>query len=152
MTVGKDYEKEFVYTYTANTTLADGTVRPAGSVIQAADILPAGTFVTVTAKGMGNYTGEASCTYRIVQADISKAKGKIAAQIYTGKAIEPGKSDITLKVGKTTLAPTDYEIVSYSNNVKKGTATVVVKGVGNYGGTCTIKFKIKSKVFSWWWR
>jgi len=152
LAAGKDYEKNAVYTYTTDTKLADGTIRSAGSVIQASDILPAGTSVTVTAKGMGNYTSEISCTYRIVQADITKAKGKIAAQIYTGKAIEPGKSDITLTVGKTTLAPTDYEIVSYSNNVKKGTATVVVKGVGNYGGTREIKFKIKSKVFSWWWR
>ena len=152
LTAGKDYEKNAVYTYTTDTKLADGTIRSAGSAVQASDILPAGTSVTVTAKGMGNYTGEISCTYRIVQADISKAKGKIAAQVYTGKAIEPGKSDITLKVGKTTLAPTDYEIVSYSNNVKKGTATVVVKGVGNYGGTREIKFQIKSKVFSWWWR
>lgn len=152
LTAGKDYEKNVVYTYTSSTKLADGTVRSAGSVVEASDILPAGATIAVTTKGIGNYTGEISCTYRIVRADISKAKATVKAQVYTGKAIEPGKSDITLKVGKTTLSSGDYEIVSYSNNVRKGTATVVVQGKGNYGGTKTIKFKIKSKVFSWWWR
>lgn len=53
---------------------------------------------------------------------------------------------------KVPLAADDYEIVSYSNNVKKGTATVIIKGVGNYGGTKKITFKIKSKKvgFLWW--
>lgn len=93
-------------------------------------------------------TGE----YRIVQADMKKASVKVAAQTYTGSEIEPDKTQITIKMGKVTLADTDYEIVSYSNNVKKGTAKVVLKGVGNYGGTKTVKFKIKSKGFIWWFR
>ena len=50
------------------------------------------------------------------------------------------------------LAEGDYEIVSYSNNIKKGSAAVTLKGVGNYGGTKTVKFTIRAKGFLWWWR
>ena len=152
LTAGTDYEKKAIYTYTENTKLADGSMRLSGEVIGTGDIIPAGTSITAKVKGLGNYTGDISCTYRIVQADISKAKCSIPTQTYTGKEIKPGKDDISIKIGGVKLAKEDYEIVSYTNNVNKGTATVVIKGVGNYGGTKTIKFKIKSKPFSWWFR
>lgn len=152
LTAGTDYEKKATYTYSANTKLADGSIRLAGEVIGTGDIIPAGTSITAKVKGLGNYTGDIACTYRIVQADISKAKCSILTQTYTGKEIKLGKDDISVKIGGVKLAKEDYEIVSYSNNVNKGTATVVIKGVGNYGGTKTIKFKIKSKPFSWWFR
>ena len=152
LVAGTDYDKTLLYTYTYNTELADGTSRLAGTPIAKTDILPAGTSVTVTATGKGNYTGEISCTYRIVKANISSATAKVAAQTYTGKAITLEKSDITLKMKNVVLENTDYEIVSYSNNIHKGTATVTIKGVGNYGGTKKIIFKIKAKAFCWWWR
>ena len=57
----------------------------------------------------------------------------------TGKAICPKvkvkKSGVTLKKKK------DY-LVSYKKNKKKGNATVVIMGIGNYSGTKKIKFKI----------
>ncbi|MDE6608907.1 MAG: hypothetical protein K2K54_14330 [Lachnospiraceae bacterium] len=42
---------------------------------------------------------------------------------------------------------TDYEIIedSYVNNLKKGTASVKVRGPGKYGGTKAVKFKIQAK-------
>ena len=125
-----------------------------GSEVKDTDIIPAGTeiFVTVKAKEGSGFTGELTGSYRIVQADIGKVAAKVTDQIYTGSAITPGKEDITLTMKKVPLAADDYEIVSYSNNVKKGTATVIIKGVGNYGGTKKITFKIKSKKvgFLWW--
>ncbi len=39
---------------------------------------------------------------------------------------------------------TDYEIAAYSDNLKKGTATVTFKGIGAYAGEKTVKFKINS--------
>ena len=72
-------------------------------------------------------------------------------QTYTGKAIEPGTDEIVVKIGKTVLTTDDYEIISYSNNVKKGTATLMIKGIGNYGGTKTVKFTIQAKKFVWYW-
>ena len=88
---------------------------------------------------MKNYAGDGStpstqsATIRFVAANIAKVTVKVATQTYTGKAIEPTKDDITIKVGKVTLEKTDYEIVSDSNNVKKGTAKVTICGIGNYG-------------------
>lgn len=37
----------------------------------------------------------------------------------------------------------DYEVVSYKNNCNAGTATVVLKGINQYSGTITAKFKIQ---------
>ena len=125
-----------------------------GSEVKDTDIIPDGTeiFVTVKAKEGSGFTGELTGSYRIVQADISKVTAKVTDQTYTGSAITPGKEDITLTMKKVPLTADDYEIVSYSNNVKKGTATVIIRGVGNYGGSKKITFKIKSKKvgFLWW--
>lgn len=125
-----------------------------GSEVKDTDIIPAGTeiFVTVKAKVGSGFTGELTGSYRIVHADISKVAAKVTDQTYTGSAITPGKEDITLTMKKVPLTADNYEIVSYSNNVKKGTATLIIRGVGNYGGTKKITFKIKSKKvgFLWW--
>lgn len=57
---------------------------------------------------------------------------------YTGKAVKP-----TVKVydGGTLLTNKHYS-VSYKNNTKVGTASVVIKGKGNYTGNYTLTFKI----------
>ncbi len=90
--------------------------------------------------------------YRIIESDIKNAKVTIPTQIYSGYAIKPDKSDITVYVGKYKLKETEFEIVSCKNNIKKGKASITIKGIGNFGGTKTAKFSINSKGFSWWWR
>ena len=72
--------------------------------------------------------------------DISKATVTgISNKTYTGKAITQTP---TVKLGTTTLkSGTDYT-VSYKNNKNAGTATVTIKGTGNYTGTVTKTFKI----------
>ena len=149
---GRDYESDIMYTYAENTILSDGVIRTAGSLIEPTDILPSGTCIIVTVTGKGNYIGSISDMYRITQQDIRKAKVKVLNQIYTGDELYPGKDQIEIKVGKTILADTDYEIVGYKNNVKKGTATVILHGIGDYGGTKKATFKIVTKGFKWWWR
>ena len=133
-----DYEKAVIYSYKAETTLDDGTVRQAGETIDARDIVPAGTVICVTVEGKGKYKG------------ISKAKVTIPVQTYTGDEIILQKDKIKVTIGKEELKPTDYEITGYQNNTKKGTAKVTLKGMGNYGGTKTVSFKINSKPFLWW--
>ena len=152
LTAGKDYDKNWIYTYAEDTVLENGSKRTAGDPILEADIPPAGTLVKAATVGIGNYGGTIEGKYRIVRTDISKAKVTIAAQEYTGNAIELSKAQITVKVGKEVLDPTDFEIVSYKKNTKKGTATVELKGIGNYGGVKNASFKIKAKGFLWWWR
>ena len=63
----------------------------------------------------------------------------IPNQSYTGSAIEP---TVTVRQNNRTLTlNTDYT-VSYSNNTKAGTATVTIKGTGNYTGSRTVNFTI----------
>ncbi|MDE6945232.1 MAG: hypothetical protein K2P66_12500 [Lachnospiraceae bacterium] len=78
----------------------------------------------------------------------------VAGQIYTGKAITPAKSDITVKIKGKLVDESQYEIIpgSCRNNVAKGTATMMIRGVDNYGGVKSVKFTIKAKGFLWWWR
>lgn len=156
---GKDYDnKTITYAYRDETVLDNGMVRVAGEILdkEKGDIIPAGTVlkVTVSAKDGGNYTGTLSSEYRITKASIGSASISIPNQIYTGQAITPDKSQVTVKIKKDPVDASQYEIVpdSYKNNIKKGTASVTIQGVDNYGGTKTVKFSIKAKGFLWWWR
>jgi hypothetical protein len=151
---GTDYDnKNVTYTYTKETTLEDAakTVKKAGTSVGKDDIIPAGTEITVTVTGKGNYKGTLSDTYRITTSSISGAGVTINKQTYTGEAITLNQDQIVVKVKKDTLTlGKDYEIVEYKNNVKKGNATVTIKGLGDYGGTKTVKFTIQAKDFKWW--
>ncbi len=149
---GQDYDKNFVYTYHEDTQLADGTVKTAGTVISSKDIIPAGTAIGVTVNAKGpNYCGSIYGIYHIAKADIGKATVKIPAQTYTGKAIKPD-DEIEIKLNRNLLSKENYEIVSYNNNINRGTATVSIRGKNDCGGTKTVKFSIRSKGFLWWWR
>jgi len=64
------------------------------------------------------------------------------AYTYTGKAIKP---KVTVKNGNTILVENTNYIISYKNNKKVGTASVVITGKGNYTGTVTKTFKINPK-------
>ncbi len=150
---GSDYNKRITYVYDDDTVLADGSTRKAGGAVSSEDIIPADIIikVTVQAAEKGNYTGKLSTTYRITRADIGKAAVKIPAQTYTGKAIEPDE-EIQVTLNREPLSTDNYEIVSYNNNINKGTATVVLRGKNDCGGTKTAKFKIRQKGFKWWWK
>ncbi len=65
----------------------------------------------------------------------NKAVVDQADKTYTSKAITP---KATLK---GLAAGTDYE-VTYSNNINVGTATITIKGKGNYTGSKNYSFKI----------
>ncbi len=112
--------------------------------------------VTIKAADNGNYKEKVSVTYRCLDADkmLSKAKvmKNIEIQTYTGSEIMLSEDDLTgiLYMGNKRspdlLIPgEDFEVLSYSGNIKKGTAKVTLKGIGEYGGTKTLNFKIKAK-------
>ena len=70
----------------------------------------------------------------------------LATKAYTGKAVTPV---VTLKYdGKILKKGADYT-VTYANNTKAGTATVTIKGMGDYAGTVTKKFLIKQISFKY---
>ena len=140
LAAGKDYDKNMEYTY------ADNSFKKAGDVVAEDDIIPAGTRINVTISAAGsNYTGEIKGTYRIVKTSVSGAKVTIPTQTYTGKKIELTPEDIKVEIKGQVLKATDYEIVECSNNINKGTAKVIIHGLGDYGGTKTVSFKIKGK-------
>lgn len=145
---GKDYDKNVVYRYAIGTTVSrkNGTsiYRTALSVVDKDDIVPAGTRINIFVTAKGSYVGTMKGSYRVVAASISKAKIKLKnnASITPGKNVEFRKSDLTVTVGKDQLTNDDYDITGYSNNVNAGNATITIQGKGNYGGTCTAKFKI----------
>lgn len=151
LAAGKDYDKNIEYSY-AEKTLIDKTYKKAGDPVDKEDIIPAGTKinVTLTAKGR-DYSGTVQGTYRITAASIAKAKVSIKDQTYTGKAIKldtiTDPQVVYVEVNGTPLKPEEFEIVesSYSNNINKGKAKVTIRGLGNYGGTKTVTFKIKGK-------
>ena len=153
LSAGKDFDKNNItYTYENDVMLENGIEKKAGDPVDDTDILPADTQIRV-AFGCGtgnNYTGTFTGVYRIVKADIKSAKVTILNQTYTGKEIILDKAQITVTLSGTTLKPEDYEILQYTDNVKKGKASVTIKGNGNYGGTKTVKFNIGAKGFLWW--
>ncbi|MBD5470663.1 MAG: hypothetical protein HDR19_05995 [Lachnospiraceae bacterium] len=133
--------------------------------------------VTATGTDTTNLTAETTQSETFtVGRNIAKAKFELVQVIdgkkvkvvkpYTGKEIELENGDLlvtykgkdkdgkpftdTLKMlgseGEGEKAA--YEIVSYSNNINKGTATAVIKGTGDYSGTKTIKFKIGQKTLT----
>lgn len=106
------------------------------------NVLP-GT-ATITVKGMGHFTGTLTKTFRITKVKLGALTLSKTAMKYTGQEVRPGVK-VTAKVNGQTVTlekGVDYS-VRYADNIKKGTATVTVTGIGNFTGTLTKKFTIK---------
>ena len=134
LAAGRDYERTILYTYEN------------GDEIGKNDIVPAGTVIKVKITGDGNYAGDLTGEYRIVANDIGKLTATVGSKIYSGRPITLGVGEITFKSGGKIVKNVTYTIDSstYKNNDKKGKATVVIRGTGNYGGSKTITFDITS--------
>lgn len=107
------------------------------------NVNPGTATVTISAKG-SNYTGSIVKYYKITKKSISKFKASLSAKayVYNKKAKKPS---VVVKNGNTTLKKgRDYK-VAYANNVKIGTATVKIIGIGNYNGSIKKAFNIIPK-------
>ncbi|HIQ82541.1 MAG TPA: hypothetical protein IAA52_05505 [Candidatus Pullichristensenella stercorigallinarum] len=80
------------------------------------DNVDAGT-ATVTITGKGNYSGETSATFEIVEREINEDEG------------------FTIE---------DIPDQTYANNVNAGTETITITGMGNYAGTLSVTFTIRA--------
>ena len=181
LSAGKDYDRNLAYTYAEDAYVrvkdvttgtksvengaaddydSDVILKKAGETVEADDIPQAGTKIRVTARGTGFYAGdgtaEISAVYRIVKADIARAKVKVQAKEYNnGKAVTLTEEDLALTVNGSP-APlqygTDYSIdeTTYDKNLNKGKASVTVRGLGNYGGEKKITYTIGAKLLVWW--
>lgn len=143
---GTDYK--VTYRYADNTQLSDGKLKKAGEQVNlTTDIIPVETTIIVEISNLGMYTGKKQTSIKVCRKSIASAKVTVKPQTYTGSEIQPGTDQITVKVGGQILSTGDYEIVGYTNNIKKGTAKVTIRGVGNYGGAKIVNFRITQKTF-----
>ena len=69
-------------------------------------------------------------------------RGVAAAYEQTGKQIRPR---VTIKDGRKVLKLNKDYTITYKNNIKRGRASIIIKGKNNYYGTKTITFRIVSK-------
>ncbi|MBR3041415.1 MAG: hypothetical protein IKH94_01940, partial [Eubacterium sp.] len=120
-----------------------------GNPVAAKAKLAAGT-VTAKVTATGNVTGEATAEATVTTASISKVKVKVDknfTKTYTGEQIKLDADDFGAgKIEVTGLTyGEDFEIVGYKNNIKKGSMTVTIQGIGEKCGTKTFKVKIAAK-------
>lgn len=151
LAAGKDYDKNIEYVYYSDSVrvtrvkdryTTETFYRRKGDKVDTLDIIPANTIIEAKVTGINNYEGTKSVRFRYVTTSISKATVTVKPQYYTGKAVCPTKDDITVTVNGVKLNKTDYEVVSYANNVSKGKATITISGLGNYGGYKSATFTI----------
>lgn len=147
LVAGTDYNKNFEY-------YSDSECKNAIK----SETLATNTTVYVKVSGVKNYEGSYIVgSYRISKTNISTVAATIEDKIYSGEAICPAAEDIRVTIGpknKTTLlkAGVDYEVIeeSYTNNTNKGTASVTIRGLRDYYGTKTVKYKIGANKILWW--
>ena len=101
---------------------------------------------TISITGIGDYTGTITKNFKIVARGISDTTiGSIPNQTYTGNSISA--LPVITYNGATLTKGTDYTL-TYSNNVNVGTATVTIKGQGNFKGTTSKTFSISARAMS----
>ncbi len=126
---------------------AEGTIASRNYYVTYSDNVNAGT-ATATVTFQGQYEGSKNLTFKINPASIKNVMVTgIVNKRYTGKALtqspvvyfsfEDDFYQEYLKVNQ------DYTL-SYKNNTNVGTATVTIKGKGNYKDSVTRKFQIVS--------
>lgn len=98
---------------------------------------------TVEINGIGAYSGTLTKTFKIIENSFLKAQvDDIKNYVYNRNNITPEVKVIyenkVLKKGE------DYS-VTYQNNLKVGTATAVINGIGGYSGKITKNFEIWPK-------
>ena len=114
------------------------------------DNIDAGT-ATLIVTGIGSYEGEITGEFQIGTVDIesdivTKDFSKVNTQYeYKKMEIQP---IVKMKQGDYNLSSMkDFE-VEYDNNLNPGTATITLRGIGNYTGTITKTFTIRKRAMS----
>lgn len=151
-----------ITSYGVNATVAEavaGKGNPAVVVKDGDKVLAEGTHYVlsytngtgtgnVTITGIGSYKGTKVLSYNIVAAD----KNLADAVVYVGYSTGAYSADYNGSAQTPVVAvylnnvqlSSNYYTVTYSNNVKPGTATITINGKNGYGGTKTANFTIKA--------
>ena len=148
---------EAVYTYNGGECKPRATVSYCGRTLyegtdytlEYKNNVKAGTaYAVLTAIG-DTFTGTASVPFVIEPADVNDIQSSVSTVVYTGKAQTPKVSLYTYYYDENNYQKTryltegkDFEVLGYANNVVAGTATVTVRGMGNFTGERAIEFTI----------
>ena len=92
--------------------------------------------------------GAKEFSFRITGKLISEAKVKVdpqKKQFFSQYGTKPDKTTLTVTYKGNPVGDDEYDIVSYSKNDKKGKATLVLAGKGQYGGTKKVTFTINAR-------
>ena len=110
-------------------------------------------YVIYTALAGNKYVAQGTTLYRhyivSIRCDLSFLSGQStnSKYAYTGAEIRPNDFVISISLGGKIYVlqeGTDYNIVSYSNNINPGTAYVNIEFIGNYSGSAQMSFIIAS--------
>ncbi len=155
---GKDYKiLEIRYWYGEDWFDEDGVIRhskdepiPDGADVPLGAVIHVGARVEMLNPNyIFTYEDERDSMIHMNYRMVSKAK-KIASakvKVNDGKAVYLGNDwnivpPVTVTLGKTVLTEDDYEIIDIRNNWLIGTASMTIRGKGEYWGTKKITFKI----------
>lgn len=94
--------------------------------------------------GFGEYSGKLQKTFTITQMPVSKLAMTLSTKEYTYDGSEKKPAVKVTNNGTELKKGTDYTL-TYSSNIKPGTAVVKVVGKGNYSGTAALSYTIKPK-------
>lgn len=143
------------YTYTGSEIKPEPIVKYNGTTLKKGKDYVIDSYSNNTNAGQGKITISGNggyCDSKTVPFSIQKKKinnltvNSISAQAYTGKAVCPKPK--VYGDGKLLTNGKDYTL-TYSNNVKTGTAKCTVTPKGNYTGTPkTVNFKIQFGIIS----
>lgn len=111
------------------------------SISTTSEIKNAGTYSFVV--NNASYSN-ATFTLKIEQADMDDCAISFAPQTYTGNRLMPTPTVIY----NGTVLTTGFSTTSWLNNRDVGTASVTIKGMGNFTGTVTKNFTINPKDIS----
>ncbi|MDE6014507.1 MAG: glycosyl hydrolase 53 family protein [Acetatifactor sp.] len=129
-------------------------VKKDGTPVEGGKVKDAGNY-TATLRGRNNYTGTREIAFRVLDQQflISYATIKTNKQVYTGSAIRLVTTGdnaglvVTSKNGTVLTEGTHYT-VTYENNIKAGTAKILITGIGDYGGTKKASFTIVKRTMN----
>lgn len=116
--------------------------------------LQPGKSITVTVKAVdnGNYTGTKTVTCRMIASDKDISRAVIVCNknlVYAGEKIELTENDLVVTLDGQTLSTEQYKIeiesIVYPKGYGKGTMTVVIRGIKDYGGKQQKKITVAAK-------
>lgn len=142
----KDYTIAYASNKKEDITLSENGELPAnGHTASVVITLTGADYVVASADAeQAKRTFDFTITSRLIsEAKVVLKPDKV--QYFSQYGTRPGKDDLTVTYKGEEVKSDEYDIISYSMNDRKGNATLVVQGKGQYGGTKKVTFKINAR-------